>query len=181
MKMLSKVAMVGVFRGCVLLLILGTVAAAADDPCELPPALRNALSKSHPGARVVRLSDLSDSDRDFFRKDHGNTCPGLAQVDFYGDKKPTWAVVLIAGDGLKRKTELVVAHRAGATWEIRLLEGAGTDVPVVWRQDPGEYNDVCGDKKIQAKSEVVVLCGYESWAILYAWSGKEVEKIWISD
>lgn len=34
---------------------------------------------------------------------------------------------------------------------------------------------------IRARHQVIVFCGYESWAILYAWTGKEVVKTWISD
>ncbi|MGA9594450.1 MAG: hypothetical protein WBS18_15230, partial [Candidatus Acidiferrales bacterium] len=61
------------------------------------------------------------------------------------------------------------------------LDTAKGSVPVVWSQPPGEYRDVYGKKTIRATNQVIVFCGYESWAILYAWTGKEVEKIWISD
>jgi hypothetical protein len=53
--------------------------------------------------------------------------------------------------------------------------------PVVWREGPGKYRDVYGEKTIRATHSVVVLAEYESWAILYAWTGKGIEKIWISD
>lgn len=54
-------------------------------------------------------------------------------------------------------------------------------VPVVWTEKPGKYDDVYGQKTLNADRPVVVLCGYESWAILYAWTGSKVERIWISD
>lgn len=107
--------------------------------------------------------------------------PVFVSVDFYGDRKPTWALVLIARQGSRRQAELVVARKTGEAWAIRTLDTAGEAVPVVWRQGPGEYDDVYGNKKIRATRSVVVLCGYESWAILYARTGKEVEKIWIAD
>jgi hypothetical protein len=103
------------------------------------------------------------------------------KVDFYGDGKPTWALVLTAGERSKSKSELVVARQLGEGWEIRSLDTAGAAVPVVWRQDPGRYRDVYGDKEIRATRPVIVLCSYGSWAILYFWTGKRVEKIWIAD
>jgi len=46
---------------------------------------------------------------------------------------------------------------------------------------PEKYRDVYGGKTIKATHPVIVLCGYGSWAILYAWTGEEVDKVWISD
>jgi hypothetical protein len=65
-------------------------------------------------------------------------------------------------------------------WESRSLE-ATDRTPVVWSADPGKYDDISDRKTIRATYPVVVFCGYESWAIVYAWAGREVEKIWISD
>jgi hypothetical protein len=38
-----------------------------------------------------------------------------------------------------------------------------------------------GQKKIRATRPVIVFCGYEAWAILYAWTGKDVIKIQLAD
>jgi hypothetical protein len=147
--------------------------------CGFPPALQDEVTKKYPGARVVTVNDLSVDDKNFFRKDHGNTCPGLAKVDFYGDGKPTWALVLI--NSAKKRLDLVVAHRLDA-WKLQALDSleAGP-IPVVWRDRPGKYDDVYGEKTLTSAHPVVVLCQYEAWAIVYAWTGKEVEKVWISD
>jgi hypothetical protein len=51
--------------------------------------------------------------------------------------------------------------------------------PVVWREGPGKYRDE--KKTICAIRPVIVLAGYGSWAVVYSWNGKEVEKIQISD
>lgn len=125
------------------------------------------------------MADLDEYDRKLFQKDHGR-CPGLVKVDFYGDGKPTWALVLISGENPKRKAELVVARQVGDTWETRSLETTdGT--PVVWREGPGKYDGMSEPNTILAKNPVIVFCGLESWAICYAWTGKEVVKTWISD
>lgn len=158
------------------------VAASPQDRCALPPGLPDEISKKYPGARVVTLADLNEYNRKLFKKGHGTRCPGLVKVNFYGDGKPTWALVLIAGEGPKQKAELVVARQLSDGWELRSLETTDTaPVPVVWRQGPGKYDGMSEPKTIRATNPVIVLCGYESWAILYAWTGKEVEKTWISD
>ena len=73
-----------------------------------------------------------------------------------------------------------MAHEGISGWEFRSVDTTdGT--PVVWHEGAGKYSDVYGEKTIQATHQVIVLCGYESWAILYAWTGTEIQKIWISD
>jgi hypothetical protein len=156
------------------------VAAPPTDTCNLPSGLRDELSRTYPGAHLVRLEDLSNANRQSFQRGHGRQCPGLVKVDFYGDGKPTWALVLIAGENPKRQAELVVARQTGESWKTRLLEKTdGT--PVVWRESPGKYDDLYGEKTIRAKKPVIVFAGYGSWSLLYAWTGKGVEKIQLSD
>jgi hypothetical protein len=154
--------------------------ATPNDPCDLPPGLQAELSKKYPGTRVVSLADLSQEHKRLFQKDHGKRCPGLARVNFYGDGKPTWAVVLISGENPNRKAELLVARQMGDNWETRSLDTTdGT--PVVWREGPGKYDDLDGKKVIQATKPVIVFAGYGSWSVVYAWTGKEAEKVQITD
>ena len=40
----------------------------------------------------------------------------MVRVNFYGDGKPTWALLLVAKEGPKQKPELVVAHQLGNAW-----------------------------------------------------------------
>lgn len=155
-------------------------AALSKDSCDFPRGLKDELSKKYPDMRLVSLADLDEHDRKLYKKDHGIRCPGLARVNFYGDGKPTWAVVLIAGENPKRKAELVVARLGADGWEIRPLETTdGT--PVVWREPPGKYEDLYGKKTIQAANPVIMFVGYESWAVVFAWTGKDVDKVQISD
>jgi hypothetical protein len=160
----------------------GIVAAPSDRRCDLLPSLRAEISAKYPGASVVSLADLSKYNRKLFQKDHGTGCPGAARVDFYGDGRPTWALVLLQEKASGRKANLALARQLGEGWEISSVDTVdAAPVPVVWREAPGEYRDIYGQKTIRATRPVVVLCGYGSWAILYAWTGSEVAKIWISD
>lgn len=164
------------------LLIPASLAAPAPDACAIPPDLRVAILKTNPHSRPVTIADLESDDQKFFRQDHGHDCPGLVRVDFYGDGKPTFALVLVSGEGKERQNQLVVAHKPRDQWEIlRLDTGNDSYPPVVWKEKPGTYTDIERDKVIRSKRPVIVFCGYESWAILYAWTGTRVRKIWISD
>jgi hypothetical protein len=168
--------------GLVVLILASTctVYAAPGAQCQPPSSLGAEVSNRFPGTHIVTATDLEEYDRKLFRKDHGTRCPGLVKVNFFGDGKPTWALVLISGDNPKRKAQLVVAHLLDAGWEIRSLE-ATDGTPVVWREGPGKYEGMSEPMTIHAKYPVIVFCGYESWAILYSWTGKEVVKTWISD
>lgn len=157
----------------------GTVRA---DHCALPPGLNKEIAKQFPDRHVEQMSDLEDYDRKLFRKDHGERCPGLVRVNFYGDGKPTWALVLTAGEHPKRKVTLLVARQAADGWELRTL--AETDgEPVVWREGPGKYEGMYEEEgePLIAKHPVIIFCDYGSSEVLYAWTGSEVKKIWLSD
>lgn len=178
--MRSKSMMTCALALYVVIVVQAMLAAPAKDVCALPQGLREEISKTYPGASIVSLKDLDDYDKKLFQKDHGARCPGLVKVDFYGDGKPTWALVLLQMEGAKRRATLVLARDLGKGWETSTLET--TDgVPVVWRETPGKYVDVHGQKTLRATHPAIVFCGYGGWAILYSWTGKEVEKIWISD
>jgi hypothetical protein len=166
---------------CLFIEMVATNAAlAATDPCALAPGLSAKIAQEFTGTHVEKAADLSEYDRRLFRKDHGGKCPGLVKINFYGDAKPTWALVLIENTSSSKKTRLLLAQQAVDSWELRLVEETdGT--PVVWRQPPGKYEGMNESKSLHAKFPVIVFCGYGSWAILYAWTGKEIEKIWLSD
>jgi hypothetical protein len=167
---------------CLLVFVKVAVAAPPGGTCNLPQDLQREIATKYRGAELVTLSDLDADDKGFFQKDHGDACPGLTKVDFYGDGKPTLALVLIAKTDAKGKAKLVVAHEVAGRWQTTVLDTAdGAPVPVVWMQSPGRYRDVYGKKEVRATKPVIVFTGYESWSILYAWMGRRVAKIWLQD
>jgi hypothetical protein len=170
---------------CAVLAVLGSQIAVAQKPnsCALPSGLREKITNKYPKAHVVSAADLGEDDEKQFQQDHGLECPGLTNVNFYGDEKPTLAVVLLSEGGIRgAETQLIVAHEIQNGWELRSLAQHINDTPVIWHERPGKYDDVYGEKTIKAKNPVIVLWGsYGSWAIVYAWIGNRVEKIWIRD
>jgi hypothetical protein len=158
-------------------------AAAAPDSCELPADLKPVLQKSFPNKKVVNLGDLDKYDLELWEKDHAKSCPGLVQVDFYGDAKPTWAIVLFGADSKSVNgitAILLLAHKSGTDWNVETVETTN-GIPVVWKEKPGKYTGLYKEKAIRASHPVIVFCGYESWAILYAWTGTRIIKTWLSD
>jgi hypothetical protein len=162
--------------------VLAQVAAAqsSNDPCDLPKGLQSVVESKYPATKIVSLSDLSEGDKQLFRKGHADSDPGLVKVDFCGDGKPTFALALTTKSQDNPGTKLVLAHHLGANWEIAILDKADGPIPVVWSEKPGEYKSVYG-KRIRATKPVIIFCGYSSWAVLYAWTNSRVAKIWLRD
>ena len=158
-------------------------AAPSIDPCDLPKELQAVVARKYPGSGVVKISDLNEDGKSFFRKDHRDACPGAAMVDFYGVSRPTFAMALLIKNEQRDeyKTKLVLAHRSSTAWEISVLGATGGPAPVVWSEGPRVYKDVYGRKELHASHAVIVFRGYESWAIVYAWTNNKVDKVWIRD
>jgi hypothetical protein len=91
------------------------VAAPSDNSCTLPQGLDSKIATKFPGTHLVSLADLDDYDKKLY-KDHGSRCPGLVKLDFYGDAKPTWALVLVSGaDPRQLKVAFGSSSTAGST------------------------------------------------------------------
>jgi len=142
--------------------------------------LKTTIHESFPGSRVLAVSDLQKDDQEFFKKEHGDDCPGMVKLDFYGIGKPTIALALVKRTGGTTETIFVVASRS-SQWELKKIDLIVGNPAVLWALEPGEYTDVYGNKTIRAPYPVVVFCKYEAYAVLYSWTGKKIQKIWIAD
>jgi hypothetical protein len=163
-----------------LALVRGAAAQSPKNVCDLPRDLQNVLEGKYPEYKVVTLSELNEDDKRFFQKEHADGCPGLAKVDFYGDNKPTFALALTRKNQATPTTKLILAHQVAAKWGLAALDKADGPVPVVWSDNPGEYKGLYQDK-IRSTRPVIIFCGYSSWAVLYAWTGKTIAKLWLRD
>jgi RHS repeat-associated protein len=161
MRLISYIAISAV--SLYLLAFCGAAECSPNNACDLPQDLQREIATKYPGSKLVTLRDLDEDDRGVFQKDHGDSCPGLVRVDFYGDGKPTLAFVLFTNRGANEHTDLMVAHWVGGSWSITQLGTGGSNAPVVWSLAPGEYQDVYGKKTIRAARPVIVFSKYESW------------------
>ena len=175
-----------VLYGWVLLATMGLLTASPalgapeDSTCALPRGLTRVLERDFSKMRVVRSSDLANEDRALFQKEHAGACPGFVRLDFYGDGHDTIAVSLVHKQG-RAGALLIVAKLLGSSWKVDRADSAESTTPVVWKERPGEYKDVQSMELIKAMYPAIIWCAYESWSILYAWTGSTISKVWISD
>jgi hypothetical protein len=159
----------------------------ADEECAnlFPADLAGSLGRTFAGAHVLTLGELDAEARAAFEKSEGHRCPGIAHVDFFGNKTEAYGILLITGSGQQTRAHLLLASRKGTSspWKIRTLETGGgpSDLPFLGKTTPGEYEDVYGDKTIQAKGEALVWVQGNVVVIVYAWTGKDVDKVWLRD
>src|SRR5574340_1455198 len=158
-------------------LVCGGTAVRAGEACTVGATLRVRLLKAFPGWRVTRAVDLDPYHRSLFEKDHAAACPGIVQLDFFGDSLPATAFSLVKG---KRSKLVLARQRTVGNWSLEILDQSDR-TPVVWREERGEYSDAYGAKKLSVARDGLVWCAYESSAILYAWVDGRVQKIWIAD
>jgi hypothetical protein len=155
-------------------------ASSGDSACRLPDRVVRALSRDYADMRALTARDLPPRDRSLFAKEHGQACPGLARLDFYGDGHDTIAISLVHGRGETRSV-LIVATLVDGAWTIVRLDASDSATPVVWSERPGHYNDIYGKESIEVAHPAIVWCAYDAWAILYARTGLTTSKIWIAD
>jgi hypothetical protein len=149
----------------------------AAGACETSASLSRHLKRAFRGWKPVNHTDLTSERRDLFIRDHPTACPGKVSINFFGDARPTIALSLWRSG----KALLVLAReRSGHTWSTEILD-EGNEAGVVWKEGPGEYEDVRGERRVRVVREGLVWCGYESWAVLYALVDGKVEKVWLSD
>jgi hypothetical protein len=162
-----------------LVAITGTAQTAI---CSLPPDLHRELAARYSGWSPVTTSDLEKDDLLKFQNDHHDRCPGMTSVDFYGDGKPTLALVLKKGAPNNPNSQLILAHYVSGKWKISKIDTGGTNAyaPVVWSEQAGKYEGVDG-RTLMARTPVIVFCKYESWAIVYALTPRGISKVWVND
>ena len=160
------------------------VRAAKECSFLLPESLAESLGRLHPGGKVLSLDQLHRRERRLFKKAEGRRCPGIMHLDFFGDHREAYGVVLVTGEGQRRRSRLILASRTDqvSAWNIETL-GATKDpgLATLTKKEPRVYEDIHHRKKIDAQAEALVWVRRESWAILYAWTGQRVEKIRLSD
>jgi hypothetical protein len=150
--------------------------------CNIPEIISQKVETAYLGYEVVKPKHLKKDDLKMFKKDHGNNCPGFIKVDFFGTGEPTYALLLRNKQKkINYKLIVITKNKIRDDWEIIELGEKIDDASVIWKEPPGEYEGVLDGKKIKAKYPVIILVGYESWAIVFSWTGHDVVKVWVSD
>ena len=126
--------------------------------CTVPKTLHNKIIEKYSNYEIVTLKHLIEEDRLTFQKEHSTDCPGLVKLNFWGNGKPTFAILLINSLISKPKYQLIIATNYGEDkWELKTVDNADTTVsPVIWSESSGEYRDVWQENKIIAKYPVIL-------------------------
>lgn len=157
--------------------------ATPENTCDLPADLSATIVKAYPESHALDFSNLKEETRKRFQSQEGGRCPGVLSLDFYGDGKDTLAIIVVS----KQKADLVVAHHAGNNWELRSLESLDRSSPddpldsAIWSVKPGKYHDGYEKKTIRATHPGIAFGEYDAWLLVYAWTGKQVEKVTLHD
>ena len=181
-----------VIRAVLAMSVLAVAGLQAAQPIEvasecsglLPLTLLKQLQPLYPGSNVLNLDQLESRDRTLFTKAEGRRCPGVVRLDFFGNGQETYGIVLVSGSGESRRARVLLATRknGASPWRIENLEVMDDPgLPTISKDKPGAHEDVYGAKSVNARGESLVLVGWESWAILYAWTGQKVDKVWLAD
>ena len=158
------------------------VRAAKECSFLLPESLGDSLGRLHPGAQVLSLNQLRRSERRLFKKAEGRRCPGIVHLDFFGDHREAYGVVLVTGAAAQRRLRLILASRmeGASAWKIETLDTRkDPGLATVAKEPPGVYEDIHHKKKIQASAETLLWVCWGKSTILYAWTGEEIDKIWL--
>ena len=153
-----------------------------NNACNLPQSLQHEVAHRYPGYDIVTADLLDSYDRSLFIEEFGEACPGKVKINFFGNDKLTFALLLINRSLTPHKVELIIAKEDKKDWDFVFIEETDVSlVPVIWSEPAGEYEDYLQENKIVSKYPVLLLVRYEAWAILYYWTGTEVKKIWLTD
>ena len=91
--------------------------AQAQDVCDadtLPSQAKLLVSKTFPGWRLKRTSDLEGYDRELWTKAHPKECPGITEGHFELPDKTAYALILIPNSDAEAGYKIVVLNRTSS-------------------------------------------------------------------
>jgi hypothetical protein len=159
--------------------------AVSQDPCidALPPELIGVLKRDYPRWVIAHEPDWREDQLLYGEQIRKNICPWAAKVDFYGDGRLVYAIVIekkSKGSMDKREGKLLLAQaEQDKRWILFTLEDDIFPLPVIVGS-AGTYESVGEVKTIKSKGEVLVLYS-QSAAIVYAWTGGKIDSTHIRD
>ncbi|MBS0295263.1 MAG: hypothetical protein JSR45_03065 [Proteobacteria bacterium] len=155
-------------------LCCGAAAPAQDLPAEVRAYLRG-----QPGWSPLGYEALGVDDRQLWDQYHPAQSPGVAKLDIDGDGRADYALALVSGSGALRRQKLVLLwHPHGRLRADTLSAPWRTSTAlVVWRGEPGLYEEWGGDRKARVRHGSVIYEQMEAWAQAYYFEGGRIRRI----
>lgn len=118
---------------------------------------------------------------EYYRKERPTGCPGVVGLDLYGNGKRVFAISILRESTKGLKSKLLLAEQdKSKTWVVKTLWNDECDC-VVMSVPPGEDTDVGRGHRIAGVGEGIVFLKYEAYAIVFRWTGKKVEHVYVMD
>lgn len=117
------------------------------------------------------------------KKDSTHGCPGIVKVDFYGDGRAVYAVVIqknLDDRGIQQDGKLLLASKGDNGWKVEILEDDGNPGSL-WHAPADEFVDMYRGRTATAKGDIILYFGYESWERAYGWTGEKIEWVQLTD
>jgi hypothetical protein len=151
---------------CILFDIQGSRADAAPSRhCSetIPTAIQKIIQQRYSGFHIRT------------KKDSMRGCPGIVKVNFYGDGRTVYAVVIQQDhDNHRVEGKLLLASKQSQSWKVEVLD-EGDGVGSIWHGPAEEFDDMYRGRTQVPKGDIIVYFGYESWARAYGWTGEKIE------
>lgn len=170
------------FRPCLMLCVFAMLstlnpAASQAHECVMNEVVANYL-KANPGWSIVKLSDLSEDDKNLWKLNHQGLCPGLASAKL--DSKHTWYALALISEAKGKIYEKLVSLKVNRpTVTSYLLSSPQIVVEpfVVWRTRPGTYLDYHTGKKIMIRHDSFVYEKIESASVQFYLHDGRIQKL----
>ncbi len=161
----------------VVLLLLATPQVNAD------ASPRRHCSETIPTAVQKNIHDRYSDFHIRTKKDSTHGCPGIVKVDFYGDGRAVYAVVIQKDHDereMQQDGKLLLASREGKGWKVEILEDEGNPGSL-WHAPADKFVGMHEGRTAAAKGDIIVYFGYESWERAYGWTEEKIEWVQLSD
>jgi hypothetical protein len=156
------------------------------DPCGniLPKPLKELLKTTYPEYRVVNLSMLGGLHQSFYLKDNKKGCPGVTKVRFFNKSKFDYAIVITKGTKPEVLINVLLAKKGVDTaWDLTTLEANVNGTSAVMTLPPNKYtgDGEEGVRTLDRQNEAIFVVYYESSSLVYAFTERGIEHVWLSD
>lgn len=173
-------------------LAFGThLVAHAQNTCQanaLPSEGKSLVSKTFPGWRLKRTSDLAEYDRQVWAKAHPKECPGIAVGHFEASGQAAYGLLLVPKSGAETGYKIVVLSRSTNAdhYSVRVLDhtegqpGAGSGL-VLSKVPPGEYSGFDTTQSVRLTLDALEAEWIEKSSVLYFWKNGRYRTLQTSD